>query len=168
VEAHNTTRYQHPLEYLKTTRKRKPKAVEQSTRRKKTPSSKKRLGGKCSMGNACTTRRASILLFNVKPFGGPLELCQVHEERRRDYPTNDLLINFVPDSRRLSEGLFWCFVCLNHCFGTLSRNKRLRAPTSTPYLSISQGRYLCLFTRDNHDSLAKLREPCYSRTMRPP
>jgi hypothetical protein len=106
VEAHNTTRYQHPLEYLKTTRKRKPKAVEQSTRRKKTPSSKKRLGGKCSMGNACTTRRASILLLNVKPFGGPLELCQVHEERRRDYPTSDLLINFVPDSRRFSEGLF--------------------------------------------------------------
>jgi hypothetical protein len=35
------TRYQHPLDYLETSRKRKPEAGEQSTRRKKTPSSKK-------------------------------------------------------------------------------------------------------------------------------
>jgi hypothetical protein len=41
VEAYNPTRYQLPLDYLKTTRKRKPEAVEQSTRRKKTPNSKK-------------------------------------------------------------------------------------------------------------------------------
>jgi hypothetical protein len=60
----------------------------------------------CSMGNACTTRRASILLLNVRPFRGPLELRQVHQERRWDYPTSDLLINFVPDSRRFPEGLF--------------------------------------------------------------
>jgi hypothetical protein len=71
--------------------------------------------------------------LNVKPFGGPLELRQVHEERRRDYPTSDSLINFVPDSRRFPEGLFGVFVCLNHCFGTLSRNKRLRPPKSTPF-----------------------------------
>jgi hypothetical protein len=58
------------------------------------------------MGNACTTRRASILLLNVKLFGGPLELRQVHDETRRDYPTNDLLMNFIPDSRRFSAGLF--------------------------------------------------------------
>jgi hypothetical protein len=62
--------------------------------------------GKCSTGNAYTTRRASILLLNVKPFVGPLEFHQVHEERRRDYPTSNLLINFVPDSRRFPKGLF--------------------------------------------------------------
>jgi hypothetical protein len=43
VEAHSPSCYQHPLEYLETTRKRKPEAGEQSTRRKKTSSSKKRL-----------------------------------------------------------------------------------------------------------------------------
>jgi hypothetical protein len=48
---------------------------------------------KPSTGNACAPRRASILLLNVKPFGGPSELRQVYEERQRDYPTNDLLIN---------------------------------------------------------------------------
>jgi hypothetical protein len=31
--------------------------------------------------------------LNVKPFEVPLELRQVYEERRQDYPTNDLLIN---------------------------------------------------------------------------
>jgi hypothetical protein len=41
VEAYSTTRNHHPLEYLETTRKRKPEAVEQSTRWKKTPSSTK-------------------------------------------------------------------------------------------------------------------------------
>jgi hypothetical protein len=46
---------------------------------------------KPSTGNARATRRASILRLNVKPFGGPLELRQVYEERRRDYSTNDLL-----------------------------------------------------------------------------
>jgi hypothetical protein len=43
VEAHSPTSYHLPLYYLKTTRKHKPEAVEQSTRRKKTPTSKKRL-----------------------------------------------------------------------------------------------------------------------------
>jgi hypothetical protein len=43
VEAYSTTHNQHPPEYLGTTRKRKLEVVEQSTRRKKTPSSKKRL-----------------------------------------------------------------------------------------------------------------------------
>jgi hypothetical protein len=74
VEAHNTTRYQQPLEYLETTRKRKPEAVEQSTRRKKTPTSKKRL-------EEVLHRQCLYHLLNVKPFGGPLELRQVHEER---------------------------------------------------------------------------------------
>jgi hypothetical protein len=41
VEAYSPTHYQLPLDYLKTTRKRKPEAMEQSTRRKKTPGSKK-------------------------------------------------------------------------------------------------------------------------------
>jgi hypothetical protein len=48
---------------------------------------------KPSTGTARATRRASILCLNVKPFGGSLELRQVYKERRRDYPTNDLLIN---------------------------------------------------------------------------
>jgi hypothetical protein len=42
VEAYNPTRYQLPLDYLETTRKRKPEAMEQCSHRKKTPSSKKR------------------------------------------------------------------------------------------------------------------------------
>jgi hypothetical protein len=41
VEACGPTRYQLPLDNLKTTRKHKPEDVEQSTRRKMTPSSKK-------------------------------------------------------------------------------------------------------------------------------
>jgi hypothetical protein len=41
VEAYSPTRYQHPLDYLETTQKRKPEAGEQSTRRRKTPKSKK-------------------------------------------------------------------------------------------------------------------------------
>jgi hypothetical protein len=61
---------------------------------------------KPSTGNARGTRRASILRSNVKPFERPWELRKNYEERQRDYPNNDLLINFVPDLRRFSEGLF--------------------------------------------------------------
>jgi hypothetical protein len=43
VEAYSPTHHQHPVDYLETTQKPKPEAVEQSTCRKKTPSSKKRL-----------------------------------------------------------------------------------------------------------------------------
>jgi hypothetical protein len=42
VEAYSPTRYQLPLDYLETTRKRKPEAGEQSTCRKKTLNSKER------------------------------------------------------------------------------------------------------------------------------
>jgi hypothetical protein len=41
VEAYSPTRYQLPLDYLETTRKRKPEAGEQSTRRRKSLSLKK-------------------------------------------------------------------------------------------------------------------------------
>jgi hypothetical protein len=41
ARAYSPIRYQRPLDYPETTWKRKPEAVEQSTRRKKTPSSKK-------------------------------------------------------------------------------------------------------------------------------
>jgi hypothetical protein len=51
VEAYSPTHYQIPLDYLETTRKRKPEAGGQSTRRKKTLSSKERfkeaLHGRC-------------------------------------------------------------------------------------------------------------------------
>jgi hypothetical protein len=40
VEAYNFTHYQIPLDYLETTQKRKQEAGQQSTHRKKTPSSK--------------------------------------------------------------------------------------------------------------------------------
>jgi hypothetical protein len=52
VEAYSPTCYQLLLDYLETTRKRKPEAGKQSTRRRKTPRSKKRfeeaLHGQCS------------------------------------------------------------------------------------------------------------------------
>jgi hypothetical protein len=41
VEAYSPTRYQLPLDCLETTQKHKPEVREQSTRRRKTPSSKK-------------------------------------------------------------------------------------------------------------------------------
>jgi hypothetical protein len=91
VEAYNPIRYQLPLDYLKTTRKRKPEAVEQSTGRRLPD--QRNDSRKPFTGNDHATRRASILRLNVKPFGGPLELRQVYEERRRDCLTNDLLIN---------------------------------------------------------------------------
>jgi hypothetical protein len=52
VEAYSPTRYQLPLIYLETTRKRKPEAREQSTHKRKTLSLKKRfeevLHGQCT------------------------------------------------------------------------------------------------------------------------
>jgi hypothetical protein len=83
VEAYSPTRYQLPLDYLETTQKHKPEAGEQSTRRRKTPSLKKRFE-KASTDNACGTRRASILRSNVKPSGGPWEIRKNYKERRRD------------------------------------------------------------------------------------
>jgi hypothetical protein len=82
VEAYNPTQYQIPLDYLKTTRKRKPEAGEQSTRRKKTLSSKERFKealhrrclwhpkGKHSTFECQNLRRAlGAPQFNGKPSG---------------------------------------------------------------------------------------------------
>jgi hypothetical protein len=90
--------------YLKTTQKRKPESVEQSTRRKKTPRSKKRLDE--TLHGQCLCHPKSKHSSFECQVRGPLELRQVYEEKRRDYLTNDLLINFVLDSRRFPEGHF--------------------------------------------------------------
>jgi hypothetical protein len=70
VEAYNPTHYQIPLDYLETTRKCKPEAGEQSTRRKKTLRSRERfeeaLHGRCR-----GTRREGIPRLNVKLSKGP-------------------------------------------------------------------------------------------------
>jgi hypothetical protein len=96
-----------------------------------------------------------------------LELCQVHEERRWDYPTSDLLINFVPDSRRFPKGLFGVPFFYTIVLGPYLKTRGY-VHLKHPFLPLSQGRYLCLFTQVNHDSLVKLRKPCHSRTMRMP
>jgi hypothetical protein len=95
VEAHSPTHYQIPLDYLETTRTRKQEAGEQSIHRKKTLSSKEKfeeaLHKRCpwhpkskhSVFECQTLRRA---------LGAP-PLNKDYEERRRDYPKNDLFIN---------------------------------------------------------------------------
>jgi hypothetical protein len=80
VEAYSPTCYQLPLDYLETTRKCKLEAGEQSTRRRKTLSSKKRFEE--ALHRQCPWHpKSKHSAFECQPFGGPLELYQVYEER---------------------------------------------------------------------------------------
>jgi hypothetical protein len=92
VEAHSSTRYQLPLDYLEITRKCKPKTGEQSTRRKKTLSLKERfevaLYGQCPWHP-----KSKHSAFECETLWRDLGARPNYEERRRNYPNNDLLIN---------------------------------------------------------------------------
>jgi hypothetical protein len=94
MEAYSPTNSHIPLDYLGTTRKRKPEVEEQPTRRKKTLSSKEcfiealhkrcpwHMKSKHSAFECQTLRRA----IRAPP------LNKGYEEKRQDYPNNDLFI----------------------------------------------------------------------------
>jgi hypothetical protein len=120
VEAYNPTNYHISLDYPDITRERKPEAGEQSTQRKRTLNLKKRfeealhkqypwhLKGRHSTFECQTLRRA---------LGAP-PLNEDCEERRRDYPNNDLLINYYPTQGGFLR-VFWV-LSLTIVFGIIS------------------------------------------------
>jgi hypothetical protein len=95
MEAYSPTNYHIPLDYLGTTRKRKPEVGEQPTRRKKTLSSKERFEE--ALHKRCPwhlkSKHSTFECQTLRRTLGAPPLNKDYEERRRDYPNNNLFIN---------------------------------------------------------------------------
>jgi hypothetical protein len=95
VEPYSPTNYHILLDYLGSTRKRKPEVGEQPTRRKKTLSSKERFEE--ALHKLCPwhpkSKHSTFECQTLRRALGALPLNKDYKERRWDYPNNDLFIN---------------------------------------------------------------------------